>query len=356
MRLNGCVVFCVFHLVPVTLPCTCTHVCDGALLPAKTLLVRCTVVDISYASSAPFDLYDHTVAPSAYYEKVTATAEAFTPGCADAVREALREAQRDIGNRANRDVRKVAAKYGICPDSVPDYIQSTEVLSQELMIIVATHFAEYNMGAYPPGPELDIVKACQHFLDPTLETPASMVAALLGMADEEADCFDMMTELPPGPNGTISASDWSGVGSGPEGFYWEYLSCLWAPGCGMSASSMFPVRPWSLEWETQHCQARFGVSPSLHGLNDQFHFQDRSQVQRLLLTNGIVDGWSTSSVLVEADNAPGVRVVNMINGAHHSDLSHVGPTSSDTPDVKAAYVEIAEILEIWLEEVRTEES
>lgn len=153
-----------------------------------------------------------------------------TPGCADAVRGALLDAQTDIVNSDNRDLLRVAGTYGICPGMVPKYIQTTNVLSQELMIIVATHFAEYNMGAYPPSPELDFVKACKLFLDPEMESPAAKVAAFLAMADEEADCFDMMTELPPGPNGTISASDWSGVGSGPEGYYWEYLSCLWAPG------------------------------------------------------------------------------------------------------------------------------
>jgi len=311
-----------------------------------------TVVDISYASSAPFDLYDHNVDPNAYYEKVTATADEMTPGCANAVRTALLEAQSDIVNSDDRDLLSVAAKYGICRDSVPKYIKTTEVLSQELMIIVATHFAEYNMGAYPPGPELQFVEACTHFLDK--DSPEEMIAALLGMADEEAECFDMMTEVPPGPHGTISASDWSGVGSGPEGFYWEYLSCLWVPGCGMSAMSMFPERSWSLEWMTQHCEARFEVRPDIHGLNRQFGFDDRSKVERLLVTNGIVDGWSTSSVTAESPDAPGVRVVNMVNGAHHSDLSHVGPTDRDTADVKEAYVEIAAILEEWLDEVRGE--
>lgn len=122
----------------------------------------------------------------------------------------------------------------------------------------------------------------------------------------------------------------------------------------MSASSMFPPRPWSLKWETQHCESRFEVRPDIHGLNRQFHFDDRSKVQHLLLTNGIVDGWSTSSVLVESVDAPGVRVVNMVNGAHHSDLSHVGPTPNDTPDVKTAYIEIANILEEWLNELKAE--
>jgi len=168
------------------------------------------VVDISYASSAPFDLYSHHVDQGAYYEKVTSTADQMSPGCADSVRQALLAAQEDIVGSDDRLVLDVAAKYGICRNSVPKYIQTNVVLSQEIMLIIATHFAEGNMMAYPPGPELDIVKGCHIFQNPELETPEAKVAAYLGLSDEDADCFDLMTELPPGPNATISASDWSG--------------------------------------------------------------------------------------------------------------------------------------------------
>ena len=41
-----------------------------------------------------------------------------------------------------------------------------------------------------------------------------------------------------------------------------------------------------------------------------------------------------------------------MQGAHHSDLSHVGPSPNDTPDVKAAFERITTIIGDWLEEVR----
>jgi hypothetical protein len=43
-----------------------------------------------------------------------------------------------------------------------------------------------------------------------------------------------------------------------------------------------------------------------------------------------------------------------IQGAHHSDLSHVGPTPKDTPDVKEAFARITTIIGRWLEEVEAE--
>ena len=55
---------------------------------------------------------------------------------------------------------------------------------------------------------------------------------------------------------------------------------------------------------------------------------------------------------MEEDVSPGVKVVNMVNGAHHSDLSHTGPTENDTPDVKEAFVEITATIGKWLDDVR----
>jgi Serine carboxypeptidase S28 len=247
----------------------------------------------------------------------------------------------------------VADKYGVCRGSVPDYIQTTELFAQELMLIVVTHFANGNMDYYPPGPEQDFVKGCYIFQDPNLETPEAKVGAYLGMSDEDSDCFDMMTELPPGPNGTISSSDWSGVGAGPEGFFWDFQSCQLIPECGFSEQSMFPPRRWSLDWVTEHCMNRFDWKPDPQALEREFGFDDLSKVSRLLLTNGIVDGWSIASVLDEGVS-PGVEVVNMVNGAHHSDLSHTGPTDKDTPDVKEAFIRITAIIGEWIDDVKTE--
>lgn len=316
--------------------------------------VHSDVVDISYASSAPFRLYSHHVHQGAYYEKVTTTADEASPGCADAVRTALLAAQEDIVNSLDELLQDVAVKYGVCRGSVPKYIETSEIFSQELMLIIATHFANGNMDYYPPGPEQDFVKGCYIFQDPKLKTPEEKIAAYLKMGngvDDDSDCFDMMTELPPGPNGTISASDWSGVGAGAEGFFWDYQSCQLIPECGFSEQSMFPPRHWELAWVADHCMDRFDWMPDPLALNREFGFDDLSKVSRLLLTNGIVDGWSIASIL-EEDVSPGIKVVNMVNGAHHSDLSHGGPSENDTPDVKEAFVEITATIGKWLDDVR----
>lgn len=319
--------------------------------------VHSDVVDISYASSAPFRLYSHHVHQGAYYEKVTTTADEASPGCADAVRTTLMDAQVSIVNSPDELLQDTAVTYGICRGSVPKYIQQTELFSKELMMIIATHFANGNMDYYPPGPDQDFVKGCRIFQDTNLKTPQEKISAYLKMGNEDntTNCFDMMTELPPGPYGTVSASDWSGVGAGPEGFFWDYLSCQLIPECGFSEQSMFPPRQWNLSWVKDHCMKRFDWNPDPHALNREFGFDDLSKVSRLLLTNGIVDGWSIASIMEEGI-APGVEVVNMVSGAHHSDLSHGGPSENDTTDVNQAFDRITKIIGDWLTEVRNEES
>lgn len=47
-------------------------------------------------------------------------------------------------------------------------------------------------------------------------------------------------------------------------------------------------------------------------------------------------------------------LIFVVKGAHHSDLSHVGPTPNDTPDVKEAFVQITTIIGEWLDEVRAD--
>ena len=294
-------------------------------LAAVLRMVHSDVIDIGYGSSAPFRLYSHHTDQYAYYDKVTATAETASPGCADAVRATLYEAQEDIVESLNEQLEDVGVTYGICRGSIPSYIQSTAMLAQELMLIVATHFANGNMNYYPPTPEQDFVKGCHIFQNTNgqYKSTEEKIKAYLLMDSEESadastgstaptDCFDMMTELPPGPNGTISSSDWSGVGAGPEGYYWDYISCQLIPMCGFSSESMFPVRDWNYTWVIDHCMNRFDWYPDLWALQEEFHFDHLSDVTRLVLTNGIVDGWSISSVL-EDNVAPGVRVVNMVN-------------------------------------------
>jgi pimeloyl-ACP methyl ester carboxylesterase len=316
-------------------------------LSALLRIVYPDVVDIGYASSAPLHLYSHRVNKAAYFEKVTQVAEQASRGCAGAVKNALMDVTEKL-LASKRSVAEVAFDLGVCVATIPDYIMDNEIFQQEIMMVVSTHFAEYNMGYYPPGPDQDLVQGCLIFQD-TKSSSEQKVSNFLRLREDFDECFDMQTELPPGPNGTISASDWSGVGDGHSGYMWDFQSCTLLPECGMSDASMFPPRPWTIEWETQHCQVRFGVEPNLRQLVDEFGFADLSNVTHLLFTNGINDGWSVASILTDLSES--VKAINFVNGAHHSDLSHVDLSEHDTEDIKAGHAAISDLLHDWLNRV-----
>ena len=169
------------------------------------------------------------------------------------------------------------------------------------------------------------------------------------------DCFDLTKDLPPYPNATVSASDWSGVGGGPSGVFWDFQCCQLMPECGFSQKSMFPEREWTLGWQTDHCLPRFGIKPDPVALVRELKFDNLTDVNRLLFVNGLVDGWSAASYTTPLKEwGDNIKVVNILNGAHHSELRQVTPNSRDTPDLTAAYWEISRIVGSWLDDVRAE--
>jgi Serine carboxypeptidase S28 len=315
------------------------------------------VVDIGYASSAPFKLWSHKASTHAYFDHITYSAENASPGCQRAVKDALLAAQADILSSDVSQIPELAKKYGLCPDTIPQYMYSSmKMFSEELMESIASHFAEQNMGYYPPREWADLFTSCQVFQNEN-KTVAEKISEfiLIGTDVEDGPCFDMTLDLPPYPNATVSASDWSGVGGGPSGVFWDFQCCLLMPECGFSEKSMFPHREWTLEWQTDHCYPRFGIKPDETALVREFKIDDFSNVTRLLFVNGLVDGWSAASYSEPEDDwGDRIKIVNILNGAHHSDLRQVTPNSRDTPDMAAAYVEIDRIVGSWLDEVKEE--
>jgi lysosomal Pro-X carboxypeptidase len=51
-----------------------------------------------------------------------------------------------------------------------------------------------------------------------------------------------------------------------------------------------------------------------------------------------------------------ILALNFENGAHHSDLTHIGPQDDDTDDIKEGHIRIKQILEKWLDDMRTDNS
>ena len=311
------------------------------------------LIDIAYAASAPF-LYGVSIDASNYYDKVTEATSLYSPDCPAAVKNASMEVVNDL-NSHRIDFLQAAELMDICLDTVPDYITNNEVFAEEISMVLIDNNADINMDWYPPTSNTTtMAQQCRVFLDHDLDSYQKM-GAFFKIIDETRQpnhCFDLLSQLPAGANATLSTADWSGAGPGDVGRAWEFQLCTeQITPLSVSKRSMFPAREWTLEWLTQHCQNRFGVTPDPFMLVNKYHFDDLigHGASYILFTNGLHDGWSVYSHLEDLSDT--VVALNFPNGAHHSDLQHVAPGDNDTDDIQQGYVDIANIIERWLEEI-----
>ena len=334
--------------------------------------------------------------------------EAF-PGCAQGVRSTL-AAVYDYVSQSTEDTssssspKQMAKELDICTDdaSFPTYITSNAILAQELTMLVVSSNADFNMAYYPPSNTSDLVQACQIFAanDNETTTTAAMrrYAKFLkfkqagedyqsaisndipnkgsdnhdDMLETDSTCFNLQTEIPSGPNATLSSADWSGMGSGDTARIWEFQICrdlVVETGFGSDDndnddantntntkknpsgdSIMFvPPRPFNMTWLQDHCMARFQVQPQPQRLMSLWHFDASSLIKRasfILFTNGLHDGWAMASYTYNLSET--IVAVNIPNGAHHSDLMHEWPFAEDTDDMIQARENIVSILRQWL--------
>lgn len=144
----------------------CPVITVGASYPgfvsAMLRLVHGDVVDVGYASSSPLMVYSQHVDPHAYFDKLSQVANRLSPGCSRAVKNALLEIQdrlQDGQDDENQDLRLLALRMGICAqgDELPAYIQTRELLWNEVLFAIASNFADFNMENYPPSPTNDII-------------------------------------------------------------------------------------------------------------------------------------------------------------------------------------------------------
>ena len=165
-------------------------------------------------------------------------------------------------------------------------------------------------------------------------------------------CYNMSAQMPSGHDATISSGDWSGVGTGNDGSSWDFETCTFlVEQIGTNGvTDMFFPRAWTPEWLAAHCKARFNVAPQPRALADLWGFDADTLprvASRIVFTNGLNDGWSVAGF--PGSLSPDLVVINMPNGAHHSDLSHNWPSDLvDTPDVTAAREAIAAQLQAWI--------
>ena len=312
------------------------------------------VVVMAYSASAPTLLYAQQVDHTAYYKKITESAERAVAGCPAAVRLAI-SSYYALGTKA-----ATINGLGLCTgkSEMPRYLAQGDLSTLRLAVnmLLMYSFADLNMENYPPTADSKLTQACNVIVaQPTVEGLKGFLLGWAGTVAGPSDtCYNLSSQLPGGTKPTISGGDWSGVGTGANGLSWDYETCtLLVERIGTNnVTDMFPERESSLEWLEKHCKSRFGVVPQPHRLADLWgfgHLQDLTS--RIIFTNGMNDGWSAGSV--NANLSSTLIAINMPNGAHHSDLSHDPPGPNDTPDITAGRAQAVRLLSNWLDEIKS---
>jgi pimeloyl-ACP methyl ester carboxylesterase len=347
-------------------------------LSAMARLRYPAVVDFAYSASAPMLFYAQEVDQYAYYEVVTNSAEKSVEGCASAVRTTLNAL-------ALLNKEDTIESLNIC-EPLPDYLVDADddFFMQEIQMIFMFTFANLNMGNYPPS-NSDLQSTCNDFIDNSDSDPYGVLSRLLMGYGSSAKmkpssygyhnhvvnnknsvigggggdtCFDLATEVPNGSNATISGGDWSGCGAGADGELWDYETCgFLVETIGVNGETdMFVPRSWEMDWLESHCMSRFEVTPQPTALVDEWGFSpsqlEATGATHILFTNGLNDGWSAGGITTNLSETSQLLAINMVNGAHHSDLTHVEPDPDvDTADVTQARNEISDLLARWLSEL-----
>jgi hypothetical protein len=379
----------------------CPLITIGASYPgflsAMLRLLHSDVVDMAYASSAPLLMYAQVTDNREYYDIVTRAADRSSPGCAHAVKTTLTEVDElimDMGSLVD-----AAHAVGVCAgkngELLPKAFESNKDLAEGINLMAVYGFANNDMGVYPPGPNV-MYKVCRSFQDPNMDSVETLKSyfreqALADYEDQhgcdglhptnctkrekeayladlfKGGCKDMRADFGPGPFDVEEDAPELDVFDGltyDDGESWEFQTCtnlIFLAGTGNE--SMFPEHLASYEELAEDCRDRFGPDigkPRPTELNDEWHFAPGpalvgTGVTRILFTNGMQDMWSGGSYLEDLSDS--ILAINMINAAHHSDLTHTSLEYNDvhdTDDVKEAKERIAEILGTWIEEVKLE--
>ena len=336
------------------------------------------VVDMAYAASAPMKFYAQTMETTGgdeYYQHITNQMDVVFPKCARNIHKTLVAAIKQL-----QDQQPVvnASLIGACSNMLPKYINNnTQTFIDEIVMMVGYTLANFNMAFYPPTSETDMQRACQTIFNPTTTTTTTTTTVssaddndndddtdpfdtlrrffLLAFAstkkEEHEHCFDMSMQLPTGPLATISAGDWSGVGTGASGESWDFQTCTLCVE-RINMAGCLPRRIWTIEWLQDHCQKRFNVEPRPYELVKQWKFDDLAAAgaSNILFTNGLVDGWSVAGI--KANLSDTLVAMNFEQGAHHSDLSYYKGIHDDaTEDIKHGRNHIRALLAKWLEEL-----
>jgi Serine carboxypeptidase S28 len=319
-------------------PTYCPVLCNGGSYSGfLATLIRMSypdVVDIGYGAGNPLLLYDHKTTPYKYYEHITKVAEQMSPGCPNAVHESLAALKSDLELTAFTplDLAAKAQEYGVCPN-LPKKMKKGADLAEAIIHFTSSKFAEYNMWYYPPSPEAVFAKGCSVFQSQEQSVQERVKSFFQLMDKSSRKCHNFSS-----PEDGDDEDD-----------LWNAVCCYIVPQIGKSSETMWFPEKYSLKKDINFCKKKYDIDVDLEYMDKEFGLGNLTGVTRLLLTNGLNDGWYAVS---QTDPIPGsgIEIMNFKSGAHHSELMH--NLVADTPEIALAHLEISKLVGRWLKEVQ----
>ncbi len=288
------------------------------------------MIDMAYAASPCLFLFQHVSSPYTYYDYITQVADRVSQGCSDAVRNVVAQVRADLDPITHHGelIAKVT-DYGICSDLSKDMLGVD--VAREIIGYTSSNFGNTLMDYYPPDPERQFFRGCSIF-EYTNNSVAERVKEYIQMISGSNDCYSM---------NSVTGDD-----DDDDDDLWGALCCYLVPMIGKSEESMWPPQPYILQKDADYCRNNFDILLDPDYMEKEFALSDLTDTTRLVLTNGINDGWFPASY---PDSFAEVVVLTMDNGAHHSDLTH--QLQADTPDVQLVHSQVAQLVELWLQEI-----
>jgi len=145
------------------------------------------------------------------------------------------------------------------------------------------------------------------------------------------------------------------AGGGPNTNAWFYQACtqIVHPIGSNGVTDLFWHAPWQIADLTAECGRLFNVVPNPTWLPATMGMWDVPRLarsaSRIIFSNGLLDPWSTHSVLHSLSDS--LVVLNLTNGSHHSDLGappNPRPSSDDSDELRAVRAEETRLLRMWL--------
>ncbi len=319
------------------------------------------IVDAAVSSSAPLYMAgqgypNKLVTDSSFFARVTSDYQDANIKCPGIVRYGYTQL---LNSFAASAFAKVQNDFKLCKTPTKNDLQEIVLWTRQALLSMAqvnyaypvsaesyknNHYSSNtSTGAAPGLPAWPVSVACEGMISvmsggkgDALQALASATHLYYDSLHGPQSCYEPTKDFG-------FCADQTGCGDGDEGIAWDYQACtemIYFPSTN-NQTDMFPAVSWTPAKATDYCQKKWGVTPKLDMLANEFGSRDIGYSSNIIFTNGHIDPWSTGGV--QFSLSPTLVALSCEECAHHADLNT--PHEADPETVRVQRRETEKFLE-----------